>query len=142
MLQSLSTPSPPPGWTIAMPIPFWDSSTEPKKTQKRMCKYDHITQTLKSLHWLPIPFRIEAHPPQTQLNLWRRTHLSKRTPYPIDLHSFGTYLLKPHGTKLCTMGDQAFCTAAPSLWNFFSDHLRALQSVDVFKRDLKTFLLK
>ncbi|XP_026164497.1 uncharacterized protein LOC113131454 isoform X2 [Mastacembelus armatus] len=31
------------------------------------------------------------------------------------------------------MGDRAFCSAAPSLWNALPDHLRTPQSVDAFK---------
>ncbi|CAM4473070.1 unnamed protein product [Leuciscus chuanchicus] len=58
------------------------------------------------------------------------------------LRSASAYLLKPPRTKLRTMGDRAFCSAAPSLWNALPDYRRTPQTLDAFKRGLKTHLFK
>ncbi len=102
----------------------------------RVRKYDHITPILKSLHWLPVSFRIvykvsllthqciHGDAP-SYLKELLTPQSSKRT-----LRSASTYILKPPRTKLRTMGDRAFCSAAPSLWNALPDHLRTPQPVD------------
>ncbi len=112
----------------------------------RVCKYNHITPILKSLHWLPVSFRIvykvsllthqciHGDTP-SYLKELLTPQISKRT-----LRSASTYLLKPPRTKLRTMGDRAFCSAAQSLWNALPDHLETPQTVDAFKRGLKTYL--
>jgi len=45
-------------------------------------------------------------------------------------------------TKLRAMGDRAFSSAAPRLWNSLSDHLRAPQTAEAFKYDRETHLFK
>ncbi|KAL3066451.1 hypothetical protein OYC64_016411 [Pagothenia borchgrevinki] len=112
----------------------------------RVCKYDHITPILKSLHWLPVELRIEykvsllthqcfygTAPPYLKELL--TPHTSLRTS-----RSSKANLLKSPRTKLRTMGDRAFCSAAPRLWNALPDHMRAPQTVDAFKKGLKTHL--
>ena len=102
----------------------------------------------KSLHWLPVPLRIEykvsllthqcihGHAPQYLKDLL--------TPQPSSrtLRSANTNTLQAPRTKLRTMGDRAFSAAAPRLWNALPDHLRAPQTIDVFKQDLKTYLFR
>ena len=114
----------------------------------RVRKYDHITPILKTLHWLPVPLRIEykvsllthqcihGHAPQYLKELL--------TPHPTTrtLRSANSNTLKTPRTKLRTMGDRAFCSAAPRLWNALPDHLRAPQTTDAFKRNLKTYLFR
>ena len=112
----------------------------------RVRKYEHITPVLHSLHWLPVSSRIEykisllTHqcihgnaPPYLKELLTPQT--TART-----LRSTSTNLLHQPRTKLRTQGDRAFYSAAPRLWNALPDHLRAPQTVAVFKRGLKTFL--
>ena len=41
---------------------------------------------------------------------------------------------------VCTRGDRAFAVAAPRLWNSLPLHIRAAQSLNVFKSLLKTHL--
>ena len=112
----------------------------------RVRKYDHITPTLRSLHWLPVPSRIEykvcllthqcihGNAPSYLKELIDPKSSSR------SLRSNDTDSLKPKWAKLRTMGDRAFCVAAPRLWNALPNHLRAPQSVENFKRGLKTFL--
>ncbi|KAL3066845.1 hypothetical protein OYC64_016736 [Pagothenia borchgrevinki] len=112
----------------------------------RVRKYDHITPILKSLHWLPVELRIEY---KVSLLTYQCIH-GTAPPYLKELltphtslqtsRSSKANLLKPPRTKLRTMGDRAFCSAAPSLWNALPDHLRAPQTVDAFKNGLKTHL--
>ncbi|XP_010781086.1 contactin-4-like [Notothenia coriiceps] len=70
---------------------------------------------------LPPPYLKELLTPHTSL----RTSRSSKT-----------NLLKPPRTKLRTMGDWAFCSAAPSLWNALPEHMRAPQTVEAFKKEL------
>ena len=114
----------------------------------RVRKYDHITPILHLLHWLPVSFRIDykvlllthqcinGHaPPYLQELITPQT--SNRT-----LRSTNSSLLRVPNIKLRTMGDRAFCSAAPRLWNSLPDHLRATQTLDCFKTGLKTFLFR
>ena len=38
------------------------------------------------------------------------------------------------------MGDWAFCSAAPRIWNALPDHLMAAQTTEIFFKGLKTFI--
>ncbi|XP_078147037.1 uncharacterized protein LOC144542992 [Centroberyx gerrardi] len=114
----------------------------------RVRKHEHITPTLLSLHWLPVSFRVDYKvllltykcinrhaPPYLQELITPQT--STRT-----LRSTNSLLLRAPSTKLRTMGDRAFCSAAPRLWNSLPNHLRAAQTLDSFKTGLKTFLFR
>ena len=112
----------------------------------RARKFEHITPILHSLHWLPITSRTEY-----KISLLAYQCIHGNAPSYLkelvtlqdptrNLRSANTYLLKPTKTNLRTMGDRAFCSAAPTLWNDLPATLRAPQSVDSFKRSLKTFL--
>ena len=112
----------------------------------RVRKYDHITPILRSLHWLPISFRTEY---KVSLLTHQCIHgnappylkeLVSPQPSTRSLRSSNTNLLKTPKTNLRTMGDRAFCSVAPELWNALPAHLRAPQSVDSFKKGLKTYL--
>ena len=114
----------------------------------RTRKFDHITPILKSLHWLPVPFRIEY---KVSLLTHQCLHGNAPiylkeliTPQPTSRHlrSGQANLLQIPRTKLRTMGDRAFCHAAPCLWNALPDHLRAPLTLDTFKKGLKTYLFK
>ena len=51
------------------------------------------------------------------------------------LYALSVYSLVPHcSDQICTMGDQAFCSAAPRLWIALPDHKRAPQTTGSFKR--------
>ena len=100
----------------------------------RVRKYDHITPILHSLHWLPVSSRINykiallthqcihgTAPPYLKDLLTPQTSAH-------NLRSANTVTLQPPRTKLRTMGDRAFCSAAPQLWNSLPHHLRASQT--------------
>lgn len=115
-------------------------------TRKR--KYDHITPVLRSLHWLPIPYRI-----QYKLCLLTYHCLHETAPAYLSellnphttsrcLRSASSHFLHQPRTKLSTMGGRAFQAAAPRLWNALPKSLRAPQDVEIFKKGLKTFFFK
>jgi len=111
-------------------------------------KYHHITPILKSLHWLPVQYRIEY---KVSLLSHQCLH-GTAPPYlkqlitPLSpsrqLRSGQANLLQPVRTRLRTMGDRAFCSVAPTLWNALPVHLRVPQTVDSFKKGLKTHLFR
>ena len=114
----------------------------------RARKHEHITPILKSLHWLPVSSRINykilllTHKcihglAPTYLQELITLQSTTRT-----LRSTNTLLLQVPRTRLSTMGDRAFCSAAPRLWNSLPTQLRAAQSLDSFKTGLKTFLFR
>ena len=50
-------------------------------------------------------------------------------------------LARPEIRSAKTNGDRAFSVAAPFLWNSLPESLRAVSSVNIFKKQLKTYLL-
>lgn len=114
----------------------------------RVPKRHHITPILHNLHWLPVRFRLEykicllTHQcVYGSAPVYLKELLSPHNPTRC-LRSANINLLQVPKTKLCSMGDRAFQAAAPRLWNALPAHLRAPQSVDLFKSNLKTFLFK
>ena len=111
-------------------------------------KYDHVTETLIKLHWLPIKARIDfkillltwkglngVAPPYIKSMLEPRNDVrSLRNPTNL--------LLKVPKVNRITLGGNAFCVVAPSLWNQLPISTRTTHSLDVFKKQLKTFLFK
>ena len=64
------------------------------------------------------------------------------TPYR-QLRSSSNNLLVIQKSNLKSYGDRAFRTvAAPRLWNVLPNSIRLIQSLNVFKNKLKTFLFK
>ena len=91
----------------------------------RTPKFDHITPTLKRLHWLPVCFRIEYKmliltfkaiygvAPSYICNL-----IKIREQTRFNLRSCKELLLEPSRVKTKkTLGDKSFQVAAPGLWN-------------------------
>ena len=110
----------------------------------RLRKFDHITPTLKKLHWLPVEFRIKfkiclmtlnalhGHSPQYIKDMFT----IRNTGY--GLRSSGVLTLEEPHTRRKTLGDRSFKAAAPRLWNSLPKELRHIDDVDTFKRKLKT----
>lgn len=114
----------------------------------RVRKYEHITPILYSLHWLPVSSRIDY-----KILLLTHQCITGQAPLYLQelitvksstrtLRSSGCQLLQTPTTRLRTMGDRAFCSAAPRLWNNLPISLRTVQSLDSFKADLKTYLFR
>ena len=51
-------------------------------------------------------------------------------------------LLQISHINLKRFGDRAFCAYAPRLWNELPDNIKAVDSVQIFKKHLKTLLFR
>ena len=105
-----------------------------------------ITLVLRDLHWLPVPFRLEF---KIMLITYKVLHdrapiyiqelLQLYTPSRNLRSSNRNLLVKPY-FNLNLYGKQAFSVAAPELWNNLPEDIKSANSIDDFKRKLKTFL--
>ena len=110
-------------------------------------KYDHISEFLKREHWLPVKKRVEYKIHLLvfkALNGSAPSYLSEM----LSTESNDRYELRSNddptslaGTKTqTTFGDRAFCVAGPRLWNTLPVSIRNIETVNVFKSRLKTYL--
>ena len=112
------------------------------KTKKR----DHITPTLRLLHWLPVCHRIVFKIlllTFKSLNGLAPSYLSELLVMhdPVrELRSTSQLLLDKPQTRLVTRGDRAFAVAAPNLWNNLPLYIRSAPSLANFKTLLKTHM--
>ena len=110
--------------------------------------YDSVTECMYDLHWLPICRRIQ-HRLLTQVYKCIRGEapgylqelFSEYNPGRAGFHSSNTYhqLLGPH-VKCKTFGNRSFKVQGSVLWNQLHDHIRRIDTLEDFKRSLKTFL--
>ena len=113
-------------------------------------RFCHITPVLKDLHWLPAFFRIVF---KIVLITYKVLHdrapictcmqelLQLYTPSRNLRSSNRNLLVKPY-FNLNSYGKLAFSVAAPELWNNLPEDNKSANSIDDFKRKLKTFLFK
>ena len=104
----------------------------------------HITPVLKQLHWLPVHLRIQYKLLSTAF----KTLKTETAPdYLKDLlnknerrclRSSSSVKLDVPRTKR-KVGDRAFAVSAPRLWNALPADLRNSDSLNTFKRGLKTY---
>ena len=113
-------------------------------------RYSHITPVMINLHWLPVKFRITF---KVNLLTFKALHglapayLSDIVSFKGDSNynlrsNFSNLLARPAIRSAKTTGDRAFSVAAPFLWNSLPESLRAVSSVNIFKKQLKTYLFK
>lgn len=112
-------------------------------------KFDHITPVMIDLHWLPVKYRVHF---KILLLVFKSLHGLAPTYISDLLHgkSIGRYhlrsddhlLLSIPRTKRKTFGDRSFASSGPTLWNALPIDLKNLTNIDVFKRQLKTYLFK
>ncbi len=111
-------------------------------------KYDHISDKLSQLKWMPVTQRIKY-----KLNVLTWKALNRQAPdyissliserdQGIDLRSGKSKVLNVPKTKLKTMGDKAFSVAAPKSWNLLPKTLRMSGKLQSFKAGLKSLYLK
>lgn len=108
-------------------------------------KFDHITPVLRSLHWLPVSFRIKF---KILLFVFTSLH-GLAPPYIADLiqeqkptrslRSQSQKLLLVPRSKMKSRGDRAFAVAAPKLWNSLPLYIRESPTLGQFKTHLKTY---
>ena len=112
----------------------------------RIGKYDHISATLKSLHWLPVKQRIEFKISVLVykcLNGVAPQYLSKLLQfYSKDrvLRSTDDRTLLETPQVRTKFGERAFCYYAPKVWNSLPKDIRSCKSIDTFKQKVKTHL--
>ena len=116
---------------------------------EKMHKHDHITESRKGLHWLPIQARIEfkiltmAWKAQNKQAPSYMVSLLKSKPTLLNLRSRDNLLQDvPNGYGTNKYADRSFCRSAPILWNKLPYEVRAKDTLEAFKRNLKTFLFK
>ena len=110
----------------------------------------HITPVLHLLHWLPVKFRIDfkillltfkatfGHAPGYLTDL-----IAIKEQLRYRLHSASGLILKYPSLKLKkTLGDRAFSSTAPNLWNSLPLHICLVDNFEHFKSLLKTHLFK
>ena len=112
----------------------------------RRSLYCRITPVLKELHWLPISLRIEF---KVLLITYKAVHLfvppylasqlKHKTETDHDLRHYDSLLLEEPRSH-SKMGDRSFSISAPKLWNKIPFSIRSSSSVNVFKKQLKTYL--
>ena len=108
--------------------------------------WQHITPTLKHLHWLPVKYRIDY---KLLLLTYKALHalapqylsdlLEDYTPAR-TLRSSDLGLLAVRRGKRHYLGDRAFSVAAPTLWNSLPLGIRQAQTLASFKTALKSHL--
>ena len=111
-------------------------------------KFDQITPVLKSLHWLPIDFRIDF---KVLLLVFKSMHALAPT-YINDLllnyvparalRSSDSLQLSVPRSRTKIYGEAAFSSYAPRLWNTLPIEIKQSSSVNIFKKNLKTYLFR
>ena len=111
-------------------------------------RYDHITPVLKDFHWLPITKRIDFEILHLTFKcmqgcapLYLRELLLKQV-NSRTLRSNTKNPLQIPLTDLKRFSDRAFYAYAPRLWNELPDNIKAADSVQNFKKLLKTLLFR
>lgn len=109
-------------------------------------KFDHVTPFLRSLHWLPVQYRIDYKIlllVYKSLNNLAPSYLSDLLhPYTSnrELRSGNKSLLRIPRTRLKKRGNRAFEVVGPTLWNNLPIHLKMASTLSEFKTALKTYL--
>ena len=102
-----------------------------------------ITPVLKSLHWLPISFWAKY---KVLVITFKALHgldpgylRDRLLPYnpPCTLRSSGKNLLQSVKTRLTSITQRTFSSAAPRLWNGLPEEVRQLDSLLAFKKAIK-----
>ena len=114
-------------------------------------KSEHITPLLRELHWLRVPKRIQfrlcvlVH---HCLNGIAPSYLAETLQKSADvgarqrLRSAATSTLVVPPTRRAKRGDRAFPVAAARAWNALPLSVRAVSSLLLFRRELKTTLFR
>jgi len=113
-------------------------------------RFDHITPTLKELHWLPVQQRVTF---KIALLVFKCLHgigpkyltdmlvYKSSSRYSLRSSQDTTILTVPR-TKCKTFGDRSFAFAGPTVWNGLPTELRYIENMERFKSSLKTYLFK
>ena len=119
------------------------------KVIKGKGRYDSSTETLKSLHWLPIHLRIHHKILCTVFKCMQGNAplylqellVMDDMPRNMRLRSDNVVKkLKIPRTQRKTFASRSFSVVGPTMWNALPNDLKAVESLDVFKNKLKTHL--
>ena len=109
-------------------------------------KYEHITPSLIDLHWLPFDYCIIYKIlllVYMAINGFSPSYISNLLSFcssSYSLRSCLNKLLQVPRFKLKSCGDQRFSIAGPKLWNSIPASLINADSLNSFKKHLKTYL--
>ena len=113
----------------------------------RKSKREHITPLLFDLHWLPVAARVEYKVAlmvfkclQQTVPRYLQSAIATYTPSRA-LRSSNQSLCNQTQAKKC-IGRCAFTVAGPHVWNILPPKLRAIDTLDLFKSNLKTHLFR
>ena len=113
----------------------------------RSPRFSHSAPLFKSLHWLPVRYRII-------FKICAITHQALSSKQPAYLHSLLTPArqlrqLRSSNSNLLFVpsvkthvGTRAFSVAAPTLWNSLPVSVKSVGNIGTFNRKLKTHLFK
>ena len=110
-------------------------------------KYQHITPTLKKLHWLPIRQRIDYK----ICLLTYKTLTNQQPTYLYNSLSFPSHSVSTRSSDSLvlsipyvrsSLGKRAFSVIGPRLWNSLPPDTRNSSSLPIFRSRLKTHLFK
>ena len=115
-------------------------------TRTKRC--EHITHVLMQLHWLPVCYRT-----QYKLLLYVFKALNGLAPVYLKdlitvyepartLRSENAMLVVQPKVRTKTYGERRFDKAASTLWNSLPSSIRHEQSIEAFKKQLKTLLFR
>lgn len=116
----------------------------------RLRRFDHITDTLATLHWLRIPERVDY---KLAVMAYRSLH-GLSSPYLStlrrvadlpgrrNLRSSASDRLEVPAHRLTTVGRRSYTVAASILWNTLPSDIQFAPSLPVFRSQLKTFLFR
>ena len=131
-----------------------------KRVQNTLCRIISrlprragTSKVMKSLHWLPIPFRINFklllitykalntnQPPYLSSDLRQFTCQTQTRRTDPDLNLLYVPPFQPKLYKSWTQFYYSFSYAAPHMWNSLPLDVRTAPSVDSFRQRLKTYL--
>ena len=107
-------------------------------------RYSSAEPLRKELHWLPVYYRISF---RIATFVFRSIH--GKTPSYIsemlEVQQTGRKLRSSHSVNFkilmtfTKLGEKCFSHAAPTVWNALPDHIKKADSINSFKRMLKTF---
>ena len=107
-------------------------------------RMDHITPVLRDLHWLPIQSRIVF---KILLSLTYKIINGQSPTYLINAYkpvrsrrSSDRSLLQIPDVSTATYGQRDFCFYVPKLWNTLPTSIKQSETINIFKKELKTFL--
>ena len=112
-------------------------------------KNEHISDTLKNLHWLRVPDRVTC-----KVGTLSRRCLSGSGPEYLESHLIAacsvegrSHLRSANQGNLCVprtrtkIGERCFTSSGPRVWNSFPTSLRSTELTDArFASELKTYL--